>query len=341
LGAHQVTGEAQGTLRTVVGGQSVLEVGLLVSGPLGVGTWMCGGLDAHRRLLRNAGDLSLVPEWPAGVVETEVPSLPLDSRNGRLGGRRRASAIAFRGHTNGQTVQLQDNEEATLIAKGKGEEARECLQCTSISMPFLSLSSRSQMHAMRRSFGPSTSHDPHLRSRMPPVRVSRGSFLSEFSTVTSILALTFDSGRKEILLLLQASRADLIANTQSGRNILLPAQLSLQREAPSLPLSSVVLQSLRPGPRCSGNAPDGLYFKLCLSRAAMVIVCARLATIRWFSAKGHGRAFRVSTSIPPFFLQRSFSSVAICKPTCVESRHLHVLLLYLEDECLALSRTSA
>lgn len=42
------------------------------------------------------------------------------------------------------------------------------------------------------------------------------------------------------------------------------------------------------------------YLKLCLSRGVMVIVRRMPPTIRWFSAKGHARAFRVPTSISPF-----------------------------------------
>jgi hypothetical protein len=102
----------------------------------------------------NAGDLSLVPEWPRLALQCGSAVLPLTpgSRNGRLGGRRRASRLLSEATPTARPFNystVQDNGEPTFITKekGRGEEAREGLQCTSISTPFLSPSSRTHMHA--------------------------------------------------------------------------------------------------------------------------------------------------------------------------------------------------
>ena len=151
---------------------------------------------------------------PFGVTvwKCRLPLTP-GLRNGRLGGRRRASRLLSEATPtarpfNYSTVHtVQDNGEPTFIAKekGRGEEAREGLQCTSISTPFLSPTSRTHMHApaccsvslhSTGALAPARISRSSSQEQKAPVRVSRGSFLSEFSTVSSISALNSDSGRE-------------------------------------------------------------------------------------------------------------------------------------------------
>jgi hypothetical protein len=114
------------------------------------------------------------PRLALQLWKCRLPLTP-GSRNGRLGGRRRASRLLSEATPttrpfNYITVQYKTRQwRANFYRKRKGEreEAREGLQCTSISTPFLSPTSRTHMHhacacllqcvsAQHRSFGPST-----------------------------------------------------------------------------------------------------------------------------------------------------------------------------------------
>ena len=146
---------------------------------------------------------------PFGVTvwKCRLPLTP-GSRNGRLGGRRRASRLLSEATRTARPFNystVQDNGEPTFITKekGRGEEAREGLQCTSISTPFLSPTSRTHMHApaccsvslhSTGALAPARISRSSSQEQKAPVRVSRGSFLSAFSTVSSISAL--NSGRE-------------------------------------------------------------------------------------------------------------------------------------------------
>lgn len=146
---------------------------------------------------------------PFGVTvwKCRLPLTP-GSRNGRLGGRRRASRLLSEATRTARPFNystVQDNGEPTFITKekGRGEKAREGLQCTSISTPFLSPTSRTHMHApaccsvslhSTGALAPARISRSSSQEQKAPVRVSRGSFLSAFSTVSSISAL--NSGRE-------------------------------------------------------------------------------------------------------------------------------------------------
>ena len=168
-------------------------------------------LDAHRRLMQATSRLFL--SGPVWRYSMEVPSAAYPwFAEWTTRGPQTSLAVAFRGHTNNQTVQLQystrqDNGEPTFIAKeeGRGEEAREGLQCTSISTPFLSPTSRTHMHApaccsvslhSTGALAPARISRSSSQEQKAPVRVSRGFFLSAFSTVSSISVLNSDSGHE-------------------------------------------------------------------------------------------------------------------------------------------------
>ena len=148
---------------------------------------------------------------PFGVTvwKCRLPLTP-GSRNGRLGGRRRASRLLSEATPTARPFNystVQDNGEPTFITKekGRGEKAREGLQCTSISTPFLSPTSRTHMHApaccsvslhSTGALAPARISRSSSQEQKAPVRVSRGSFLSAFSTVSSISVLNSDSGHE-------------------------------------------------------------------------------------------------------------------------------------------------
>ena len=148
---------------------------------------------------------------PFGVTvwKCRLPLTP-GSRNGRLGGRRRASRLLSEATRTARPFNystVQDNGEPTFITKekGRGEKAREGLQCTSISTPFLSPTSRTHMHApaccsvslhSTGALAPARISRSSSQEQKAPVRVSRGFFLSAFSTVSSISVLNSDSGHE-------------------------------------------------------------------------------------------------------------------------------------------------
>jgi hypothetical protein len=116
-----VTGEAQGRLRLPVG--------------LGCLNWswsafLVAGHGFGCTSTFNAGDLSLVPEWPPfGVTVMEVPSAAYPwFAEWTTRGPQTSLAVAFRGHTNNQTVQLhystvQDKTmESQLLSQKKRRE---------------------------------------------------------------------------------------------------------------------------------------------------------------------------------------------------------------------------